>query len=280
MRHLIFNLAINSTGRMLAVRDRLLSRIGRDVRLDPAEAGVTRHAIRSGGCVLDAVLVRPAAGAERASLLLCHGIGETVQHWVPVQRLLAARGVASLVFDYAGYGRSMGFFSVRQAEADAMAAFELLRSAMAPLPVSLMGFSLGSGVAAAVVGRLPIRRLVLGAAFTSMRMAAVSVGFPRALSGIVPAIWDARTSLCACRVPVLVVHGERDRLFPVRMAEQLAELCEPPARLMVWQGLEHDEPFYRPTMEYWGSIADWLVSGQATSGSVLPERDEDRGSLH
>jgi len=269
LRNLIFNIAINSTGRMLAVRDRLLSRIGRDLRLDAREVGVSRHEIPSGKCVLDAVLVRPAAGAERASLLICHGIGETVQHWVPVQRLLAVRGVASLVFDYAGYGRSTCLFSVRQAEADAMTAFEWLRAATAPLPVSLMGFSLGSGVASAVVGRLSAQRLVLGAAFTSMRKAAVSVGFPRVLAGVVPAIWDAKMALRDCRVPVLVVHGEKDQLFPVRMAEELARYCGPHGelgQLIVVPGLRHDEPFYLPTMEYWGLIADWVVEGGREAG--------------
>ena len=47
--------------------------------------------------MLDAVLVTPDANGARASLLICHGIGETVEHWLAVQQLLAANGVASLV---------------------------------------------------------------------------------------------------------------------------------------------------------------------------------------
>ena len=58
--------------------------------------------------MLDAVFVEPAAIPPRASVLLCHGIGETVEQWFGVQQLLAANGVASLVFDYSGYGKSTG----------------------------------------------------------------------------------------------------------------------------------------------------------------------------
>jgi pimeloyl-ACP methyl ester carboxylesterase len=261
LRQLIFNIAINSTARVLAARDRLLGRIGRDLRIDEADAGVSRHAISSGRNRLDAVLVRPGAGAAQASLLICHGIGETVQHWVPVQRLLAARGVASLVFDYSGYGRSTGLFSASQAEQDVVAAFRTLEEFAAPEPVSVLGFSLGSGPVVALLDKLPVERLVLCAAYTSMRKGAVSVGVPRSFAGGVPAIWDAAIALPVCKVPVLVVHGEKDRLFPVRMAEELAELCSPPAKLIVVPGLKHNEPFYRPTMAYWGLIADWLITG-------------------
>jgi hypothetical protein len=260
IRQSIFNLAIAFSSRLLLVRDRLLGRIERDWQVEARHAGVSRPAIASGGNSLDAVLVRPASVAEQASLLICHGIGETVQHWFAVQQLLAANGVASLVFDYSGYGRSTGSFSPAQAEQDSIAAFRSLQELTAPLPVSVLGFSLGSGIAAAITPRVPAKTLLLCAAFTSLREAAVSIGIPRWLAFGVPPIWNAEQALCGCSVPVLIVHGEEDRLFPARMAAELHTMCGTDTELIMIPNLSHKEPYARPELSYWGLIINRLLA--------------------
>lgn len=265
VRPLLFTLAITSLGRILLLRDRLLGRVAWRSRVGAAHACISRHAIPSGNNVLDAVLVKPESDAPRVSLLLCHGIGETVQHWLPVQQLLAANGVASLVFDYSGYGRSSGVFDSGQAEQDAIAAFHCLERLTAPLPISMLGFSLGSGIAVAILSRVPAHRLVLCAAFTSLRKAALSVGVPKVFAAAVPPIWEAEEALRACAVPVLVVHGEKDRLFPVLMAEELVSFCTQ-AELVVVPKLAHNQPFRRPQQSYWGLIASWLIDDAGKDG--------------
>jgi len=232
--------------------------------METAGPGVSRHAIQSGRNVLDAALVRPESTAAQASVLICHGIGETVELWHDVQQLLAASGVASLVFDYSGYGRSGGFFTASQSEKDAVAAFHFLEQLTAPLPVDLFGMSLGSAIAAAIVGKVPAHRMVLCGAFTSLRKAAVSVGIPQAFEFGVPAIWDTEDALGSCPVPVLIVHCEKDRLFPVSMAEQLAASCASPCELVIVPNASHSDPFYHPQLSYWGSIvARFLLQDQA-----------------
>ncbi len=183
---------------------------------------MTRLSIASGENRLDAVLVKPASAEVRAALLICHGIGETVDHWIRAQELLAENGVASLVFNYAGCGRSTGWISADGCERDAAAAFEALQQAVPGVRVSLLGFSLGSGVAAAVAQRLAPARLVLCAGYPAFREAAYRFGVPRVLCGVVPDLWRSEATLAGCSVPVLVVHGDRDRLFPVEMGERLA----------------------------------------------------------
>lgn len=256
-RHSIFGVAITGIGRVLLARDQLLGRVRWRGRLKDTPPGVSRHWIARGGERLDAVLVQPERA--RASLLICHGIGETVQHWLPVQQLLAESGVASLVFDYAGYGRSSGWFSAGQSERDAVAAFHFLAERTASLPVAMLGFSLGSGVAAAIVGKVPADRLLLCAAFTSLRKAAVSVGLPRMFKFVVPPVWNAELGLKACGVPVLVVQGAKDRLFPVRMAEELQGYCGGAAQLITIPGLSHNEPFSHPKAAYWERVVARFV---------------------
>ena len=175
-----------------------------------------------------------------------------------MQQLLAAHGVASLVFDYSGYGKSTGRPDWEQFEMDAVAAFGALQERAPGLPVSVLGFSMGSGVATAAIHRLPAQRLILCAAFTSFRNAAVACGVPRALAGFVPPIWHAQAALANCELPVLVVHGEEDRLFPVAMARELAGWCEPQAEVVLVPGTRHNQPFRKPHSDYWGPIVKWM----------------------
>lgn len=261
-RDLLLTIAVTATARVCIARDRLFRRVPWDGRMESAGSGTSRHAIPSGSNVLDAVLVRPQS-TPQASLLICHGIGETVELWHRVQQLLAENGVASLVFDYSGYGRSSGFFTASQAEHDAVAAFHLLERLMAPLPVAILGLSLGSGIAAATIRKVPAHRLVLCAAFTSLRKAAVSVRIPKMFGFAVPPIWDAEEALRDSTIPVLIVHGEKDRLFPVRMAKELAGFCTSACELAIVPNATHNDPFYRPQSSYWGEIvARFLMKGE------------------
>jgi len=144
-------------------------------------------------------------------------------------------------------------------ERNAVSAFEFLASLLPGVPISLLGFSLGSGVATAILQRIQVDRLILGSAFTSFRDAACALGLPRAFASVLPPVWDSEEPLRECAAPVLVIHCERDRLFPVRMAAELASRCGGSAEVVVVPGQAHNEPFYRPQMSYWGHILSRLL---------------------
>jgi hypothetical protein len=253
-----FTFAITCISRYMILRDRVfgLSKKGR------RPVGITeralRHSIASAASRLDAVFVEPVSIPVRAALLLCHGIGETVEQWFGVQQLLAANGVASLVFDYSGYGKSTGRPDWDQFEQDATAAFAALRGLAPGIPASVLGFSLGSGVATATINSLNAHRLILCEAFTSFRGAASGKWIPRGLTQLVPPIWHAQDQLGKCKLPVLIVHGEKDRMFPAGMAAELAAFCTPVAKVLLIPRTTHNQPFRRPHLNYWGPIVAWL----------------------
>jgi alpha-beta hydrolase superfamily lysophospholipase len=257
-QRIAFTFALRVGSRAIYLRDKLLGRIPRS-RVGVPGVAVTPLTIPSGNNLLDAIYAAPSEGQVGASVLICHGIGEVVSQWAPIQGLLAARGVASLVFDYSGYGRSTGQPAPAQLEHDAIASFATMRE-LTSGPISLLGFSLGTGIVAAILDRVPTDRLVLCAAFTSFRAATRRVGIPRFLSPLIPAIWDAQKTLRSGPHRVLLVHSTGDRLFPITMAEELAACCGPRARLHMVEGLHHNEPFYKPTQAYWDPIAEFLAS--------------------
>lgn len=254
-----FTIAVTAASKILLLRDRILGKVPAQAPAAAAHCLVSRHVVTSGRARLDAVFTRPRS-TPRAAVLICHGIAETVGHWRAVQLLLADHGVASLVFDYAGYGESTGTVRWRQCEADAVAAFEYLQALVPDIHPSILGFSLGSGIAAAILGRTLPRCLILCAAFTSFQDATCAVlGLPKRFAGAVPPIWNTHKSLHACTTPSLIVHGALDRLFSEQMALDLAAGCGTTARLVVMPGVHHSEPFYKPHLSYWSHVIRRLV---------------------
>jgi pimeloyl-ACP methyl ester carboxylesterase len=256
MQRLIFTIAVTLISRALILRDRLLGRL----RRIPAAAGVQilRHALPIGTHSLDSVLVAPAE-SPRAALLICHGIGEITDHWLAAQQLLAANGIASLVFDYSGFGKSGGVVDWEQCEDDAISAFAFLQTLVANCPVSILGFSMGSGIAGAILRRIAPAHLILASAFTSFREAACVLGLPRAFAGVLPPIWCGGETLPGCTVPVLIVHCERDRAFPVRMARELASFCGANGELVLVPNQAYNKAFYDPKLTYWRHVIGRLI---------------------
>lgn len=271
MQKFLFTFTLTIVCRVIQLKNWFLGRSGQDVNLGSVKGIATRHRITSGANLLDAIFVGPAAVPAEATVLICHGIGETVERWLQVQELLAANSIASLVFDYSGFGRSSGRPDWSQFERDAVAAFQYLQAMAKGQPVSLLGFSMGSGIAAAILPRVEAASLVMCAAFTSFREAACSTILPNALGFLAPAIWKSEESLLGCSLPVLIVHGAKDRLFPVSMASDLAESCGDDVELLIVPGLRHNEPFRRPRQSYWGEIATRLVELDASTEPVLQQ---------
>ena len=252
-----FTTSLTIASRFVQVRDRLLGRIPRS-RPDCPELRAAQHAIRSGKNILDAVYVEPAESPPRLALLICHGIGEIVAQWFPIQRIFAESGIASLVFDYSGYGRSTGQADFLQFEQDAISSFQLLESLAPGTPITLLGFSLGTGIAPAILKRVTADRLILCAGYTSFREAAHAAWIPRFMTPLVPPIWSARETLCDCNLPILIVQGDRDHLFQRHMAEELLGCTSGRADLLVLPARSHNSPFYYPKPEYWQPIINWL----------------------
>jgi uncharacterized protein len=259
MQRMVFSVSVAFTWRAFLLRDRLLDQIPKTPSASAPGILVSRHSIPSGAHRLDACFVRPSR-PKPAAILICHGIGEIVDHWLAAQNLLAANGIASLVFDYTGYGKSQGNADWQRCEENAVSAFAYLEALVPATPISVLGFSMGSGIATAILRRIPASQLILCSAFTSFREAAYVLGLPRALLPMLPPIWRNIDSLPCCPVPVLIVHSDRDRAFPLRMASELASVCGPKGDLVVVLNHAHNEAFYRPHMSYWSNVIRKILS--------------------
>lgn len=186
----------------------------------------------------------PAAGAAAESpgpaLIFTHGNGELVDHWIGPFRLLAMQGVAVLLVEFPGYGRSGG----RPGEGSITRAMVEGYDALATRPeidearIVAMGRSLGGGAAAALTRHRPVAALILKSSFTGLR------GFARrylAPSFLVRDVFDNVGAVTAFEGPVLVFHGRRDNVIPYAHGEALAAAAQN-GRLVTWDCAHNDCP--------------------------------------
>ena len=250
-RSWVFSIGVTIVSSVLLARDRL-----RGITKGLASpAASERFFFRSGQRRLAASYL--GIGSSAPVILICHGIAETVEHWGRVQQLLAESGVGSMVFNYSGYGASSGRICAEHCDEDLLAAYAELRKRVGDQrPVFLLGFSMGSGIAAHGAAALqpPISGLFLCEAFSSFQNAVRAAHIPGWLTRFVPEIWDSTDAVRRLQIPIYVIHSDGDQLFPVEMADEIVRAAGAHAELILIPGTVHDEPYREPTQKYWGPV--------------------------
>jgi fermentation-respiration switch protein FrsA (DUF1100 family) len=147
-------------------------------------------------------------------------------------RWLIEDGTGLIAPSYRGYGSSSGRPTEQGLIRDAEAAYQFASERYAPSRLVLFGESLGTAVAIALAAEREIGGLILDAPFSS----AADVG--AAAYPFVPVRWLIKDPFRSDRrigrvkVPILVLHGARDRVVPLRFGERLYTLAPEPKRMV------------------------------------------------
>ncbi len=161
---------------------------------------------------------------------------------VPMAREFVARGHAVVLLDYRGYGGNPGRPAEDDLVADARSAVTAVtaRQDVDPTRLVYLGESLGTGVLSAVAVDEPPAALVLRSPFPELadvgRSAYPFLPVRTLLRDRYPVVDHLETY----DGPLLVVAGERDRIVPTRLSEEVAERAG--ADLVLIDGAGHNDP--------------------------------------
>lgn len=214
----------------------------------------------------------PCPGSKGA-ILYCHGtVGDLSHRAAPVVELLDALGESVLVFDYPGYGLSGGKPSEAGCYAAADAAYDWL-TLTEKIPadrITLMGVSLGGGVAVDLAARRPARALVLVKTYTSMPEVAAHIipWFP--VQSIMLNQFNNLAKISQCNQPLFIVSGTRDRLVPYSHGPRLYEAGNEPKEFYPLVGSHHNEPL---TQDFYVALYRFL----AATAAPIPPNGEHNG---
>jgi len=174
-------------------------------------------------------------------VLYFHGNGGSLRMRVDRFRDLTADGSGLVALSYRGYGGSSGAPTEAGLAADALAAYAFTIARYPAEHIVLWGESLGSGVAVALAAEMPVGWLILQSPFTS----AADVGAQRYWFVPVRLLMKDQfhSDLCIGKVtaPVLVLHGERDDVVPIALAERLYSLINAPKRFVRFAQIGHND---------------------------------------
>ena len=164
-----------------------------------------------------------SAAEPKGAILFFHGNFGDVSGWGTYGADFAALGYDFYVFDYPGYGKSDGKISSQQqlfASADAMSRYVLAQHS--PRKLAMIGYSIGSGIAAQQAAKWDAARLILLAPYFSFeRLAHEKIPFvPKFL--IRYKIPTAEFLQAARSTQITLIHGAADELIPVQHSNDLA----------------------------------------------------------
>ncbi len=164
-----------------------------------------------------------SAAEPKGAILFFHGNFGDVSGWGAYGADFAALGYDFYIFDYPGYGKSDGKISSQDqlfASADAMSRYVLAQHP--PRKLAMIGYSIGSGIAAQQAAKWDAARLILLAPYFSFeRLAHEKAPFvPKFL--IRYKIPTAEFLQAARGTQITLIHGTADELIPVRHCRDLA----------------------------------------------------------
>ena len=178
----------------------------------------------------------------RATILIAHGNAGHVASRAPWLKYLQSRArVATLMFDYRGYGRSEGIPTVEGALLDAKAARAKLRelARIEDSAMVLMGESLGGAIVVRLAAESAPRGLVLQSTFSSLKDVA-DVHYPKLSWLVPPAKLDSVTQIARYHGPLVQSHGTADRTIPFSSGEKLFRAANEPKTFVKIPGADHN----------------------------------------
>ena len=197
--------------------------------------------LEAAGARTEAWFLPPLAqtGKPAPLVIFTHGNGELIDDWVREFDEVRHWGVAVLLVEYPGYGRSGGSPSESAIAATMRAAYDWVTKRPDVDPERVIGYgrSLGGGAMCVLVAERKLAALVLESTFTSVRTIAAGLYVPGFL---VPDPFDSVSRVAGFRGPVLIVHGERDAVIPVAHAHELKTVL-PQAELVILGDCGHND---------------------------------------
>jgi len=196
-------------------------------------------------------------------LLLSHGNAGNVAHRLPHVIHMLQLGTSVLLYDYQGYGKSEGDPSVSGIVEDGVAAYDYLTGTLGwhANQVILYGESLGCAVTCQIAKQREAAAMVLQSGFASLPGAArdrfiwlnlfPDFTFPQ------PQLNNCQI-LAASHIPLLIIHGEKDSILPIKYADQMYAASCAPKQFVRLKNSGHNDVLGADLNEYRAALGSLL----------------------
>lgn len=182
------------------------------------------------------------APVGRPTIIYFHGNGGSLATRAGRIEFLREQGFGVLMTTYRGYSGSSGAPAEFPIKMDALYFYHWLQArGVKEQDIIIYGESLGTGIAVATALNHHPGAVILEAPYSS----AVDVGASR--YRWLPVRWtmkdryESEKLISRVTAPVLIVHGELDRVIPIRFAKKLFEAASQPKEAVWLRDAEHND---------------------------------------
>ncbi len=233
---------------------------GREIVATPARFGLPYEDLylkTADGIMLHGWYV-PAA-QPRGTVLFLHGNAGNISHRIESVQMFHRLGYSTLIFDYRGYGNSVGTPSEQGTYRDAEAAWRYLTEQrhVPACRIALFGESLGGAVGAWLAARQQPAALVIASGFTSVPDLAQHFYPYLPVRWLARIRYDTRAYLKSVAAPVLIAHSPEDDIVPFEHGRALFAAAHPPRQFLELAG-GHNDGFIFMREAWVGALGDFL----------------------
>ena len=179
-----------------------------------------------------------------ATIVYFQGNGGNISHRIFKTQALIEAGYGLLLVGYRGYGGNPGQPSEDGLYHDARAALAYLQGQGLPSErLVMLGESLGSGVAVRMATETKFRAIILEAPYTSTVDVGQAAYFFLPVKMLMYDRFPSIDIIGGIQAPLLVIHGERDRIIPTRFGRLLFQAAPQPKEAHFLPGAGHNDLF-------------------------------------
>ncbi len=163
------------------------------------------------------------------TIVYFHGNGDHIGGRAHYFKLLSDAGFGVLALSYRGYGKSEGSPSEEGFYSDARAIIEYASAKLmlTPHDIIIYGESIGTGVAVQMATEFPFAALILQSPYTSIDALAKD-NYPwLPVNLLLEDHFDSLSKISNVHIPILLFHGEKDNIVPIRFGKELFEKANP-----------------------------------------------------
>ena len=192
-----------------------------------------------------------------------HGNAGNIENRLFIADALIKAKCSVLLYDYQGYGTSTGTSTVDSILQDGLTVYDYAQKELKQAPENMViyGESIGSGVTCFVAQRRVCCSIILQSGLASL---------PAAGRSLFPMLWlipdflmaephlDNAQIVKSLHVPILIMHGEKDRTISVSQSKTIFQNANQPKTLVLVPDCGHNDMGYYDAEQFHSAIGRFL----------------------
>lgn len=195
------------------------------------------------------------AGGKSPLLIVAHGNATLIDYWLDFLETPLQMGLAVLLVEYPGYGRSAGSPSQKSITDVFEKAYDIFskKAEIDSERIIYLGRSLGGGVVCSLARERMPAAIILNSTFTSVKSFAAGYGLPGFLARDP---YNNDEFLKSYSGPLMLIHGRMDATIPFAHAQKLHAI-RPDAHFIEYNSDHNNTP---PDWDdFWKKVQGFLI---------------------